>query len=543
MLDSCYPNQAKIPLITWEDVTLLFQGKFYFEHTHWSIERGRHWAITGDNGSGKLLLMEALIGRIPLVSGRICYYFDATNQGNDATNQDNNAPKHGIPRLYFKRGEIVMLSPEHHRHMVMQHGYHQARWQSFESDGVSLVADFLTGSSIERISAYEVTPLETDEAVYRARRDHAVALLGIEYLLERKLLHLSNGELHKVLLAQALMQSPRLLVLDDPFCGLDIASRATLANVINRIIQEGMIQVLLLTHRIEEIPEGITDIMAVANHQIIKQGPKEEMIVSESAGADRMAAAPGFVLESKPAVPFPVWEPVAGEDILVEMRQVTVTYGEICVLSGIDWQINQGERWAVLGHNGAGKSTLLSLILADNPQVYANDIKLFGKRLEPGTPVWEIRRRIGHVSPELQICYPGGWTCSEVICSGFFDSIGLYRDCSREQLEQAVIWLSYLKLTALSQQPFNTISTGEKRLILLVRALIKHPDLLVLDEPCQGLDFEYRGRILDLLDELCRNTGISILYVTHHMDEMPHFLTRQLKIAQGRIISKGIPET
>lgn len=529
MSDSLFHNRAQTPLIILEDVTLQSEGKICFEHTRWSIERGRHWAIIGPNGSGKSLLMGALLGRVTVVSGRICYYLDLN---------------HEISRSYFKRGEIVALSPEHHRQIILQYGYHQARWQSFESDGVALVVDFLTGSRIERISPYEVTPLQTDEAVYQARRDYAVALLGIEYLLERKILHLSNGELHKVLLAQALMQSPRLLILDDPFCGLDTSSRIALANVINRIVREGIIQILLLTDRMEEIPEGITDILAVDNHRITAQGSKEQIIIPELTGPEGVTytLGPG---EFKPEVPFPVKPPEpgpdSGGDILVEMRQVTVTYDETRVLSGINWQIKQGERWAVLGHNGAGKSTLLSLILADNPQVYANDIKLFGKWLEPGTGVWEIRRRIGYVSPELQICYPGGWTCGEVICSGFLDSIGLYRDCSPEQREQAGMWLGYLRFTALSEQPFYTISAGEKRLILLARALIKNPDLLVLDEPCQGLDFEYRSRILDLLEELCRKTGISIVYVTHHKDEMPLFLTRKLNIEKGRIVSKDTP--
>lgn len=507
------------PFIIWDNVVIKDENQLLFQPIHWSIEQGRHWAITGNNVSGKSLLMATLLGRVTITSGRICYYFD---------------PDRDNPRFYFKRGEIVALSPEHHRHMIMQYGYHQARWQSFESDGVARVADFLTGSRIERISPYEVTPLQTDESIYRNRRDNAVALLGIEYLLERKILHLSNGELHKVLLVQAMMQSPRLLILDDPFCGLDIASRETLTKAIDRIIQTGNIQILLLTDRVEKIPEGITDILSVANYRIIAQGPRNRMNVPDDE--TRISMSRG----SKPKGPFPVWQPESpGEEPLVEMWQVTVTYDETQVLAGVDWQIMRGERWAVLGHNGAGKSTLLSLIMADNPQVYANDIKLFGKRLEPGTGVWEIRQRIGYVSPELQICYPGGWTCGEVICSGFHDSIGLYRDCSAEQWAEAKMWLSYLGLGEIAKQPFFTISTGEQRLLLIVRALIRSPELLILDEPCQGLDLEFRSRILDLLDGLCQNTGISLLYVTHHMDEMPDFLTHRLQIARGRIISKG----
>lgn len=516
-------NSTNPPLIVFDDVTLGFGGETYFEHTHWSIERGKHWAVIGDNDSGKSLFMGALLGRIPPVSGRICYYFD---------------PAHDIPRLYFKRGEIVALSPEHHRHMVMQYGYHQARWQSFESDGVARVADFLSGTGIERISPYEVTPLQTDETVYRTRRDEVMGLLGIEYLLERKLLHLSNGELHKVLLAQALMQSPRLLVLDEPFCGLDTDSRDFLAQVINRIIAAGTVQILLLTTEIAEIPEGITDIMVLANHRIITQGPKVRLDETDPVNPKRRIQSSSYS-GFKPGEQFPVWQPEPSiSNMLVEMRKVSVIYGETQVLKEIDWQIKRGERWAVLGHNGAGKSTLLSLILADNPQVYANNIKLFGKRLEPGTGVWEIRRKIGHVSPELHICYPGGWTCEEVIGSGFHDSIGLYRDCTAGQRAAVESWIRYLQLSGRSKQPFDNFSSGEQRLILLARALVKSPGILILDEPCQGLDLEFRTRFLNLLTELSSQTEISILYVTHRRDEMPVFLTHRLWIEHGRIVEK-----
>lgn len=521
--DSSLTRVNGIPFIIFDDVTLRVDDQLLFHHVNWSMESGRHWAVVGPNGSGKSVLAGAILGQTAVIDGRIRYFFDRAD-GSDG-------------RSYFKRGEIIKIVPEDHRRMILQYGgYHQARWQSFESDGVATVADFLTGSSIERISPYEVTPLQTDEAVYRIRRDDTVELLGIKYLLERKILHLSNGELRKVLLARALMQSPRLLVLDDPFCGLDISSRATLAKAINQIIQAGSTQILLLTARMEEIPERITHILVVENHRVVAQKPNDPTNGPESAGPDGATGMSGGAPRFKPAVPFPFRqsEP-ASSAILVEMQNVTVTYDGTNVLSGIDWKVYQGERWVVLGHNGAGKSTLLSLILADNPQVYANKIKLFGKSVGAGNDIWEMKRLIGYVSPEFQVYYPGGWTCSEVICSGFFDSIGLYRDCSPEQTAQAELWLRYLGFTALSKKPFYTISAGEQRLIMLARALIKNPALLVLDEPCQGLDFKYRGRILSLLEELCRKTSAGVIYVTHHRDEIPQFITHQLKIEQGRI--------
>ena len=506
--------------ITFKEVTLKINDELWFENTDWVMNFGQHWAITGPNGFGKAFLTGAILGEVNIIQGRIGYFFDETNGDSS--------------RAYCKRGEIIKVSPEEYRRMLLRNGqYYQARWQSFESDAAATVADFLTGRKIERISPFEVTPLRFTEAEYRVRRDSAVAMVGIEYLLERKILHLSNGETHKVLLAQALMQSPKLLILDEPFCGLDVSARETLANSINQIIQAGGIHIMLLTSRMEEIPEKITHILSLDHHRIIAQGSKRQVIPPEFTGSTPLE-------DPAPVTALMVSQLEAANDsILIEMNNVNVIYEEVSVLSGINWQIKQGERWAVLGHNGAGKSTLLSMIFGDNPQVYANDIRVLGKKFGTGAAIWEMKQRIGYVSPEFQIYYPGGWSCREVICSGFFDSIGLYQDCTIEQISLSGRWLNYLKLTPLAEEPFETCSTGEQRLILFARALIKNPYLLILDEPCQGLDFNYRKRILSLLGQFCHKTNLSIVYVTHHPDEMPLFLTHWLKIEQGRIIRSG----
>ncbi len=514
---------AKNLLIDCDDIAIADNGRKLFEHTHWRIETGRHWAIIGPNRSGKSVLAATIAAKVPLVQGRILYYFEKDDTHNPVGNP------------YFHRGEIVLISPKQHQNLMRRwSGYCQARWQSFESDNSITVAAFLTGERIERISPFEVTPLRTDETVYRGRREKAMALLGIEYLLDRKIIHLSNGESRKVLIAQAMMQSPKLLILDEPFAGLDAASRIALQEAINLIIVAGQIQILLVTSRFEEIPDGMTDILSVADYRINYLGPKKEF--NHQKSLELTASTERQISNS-----FPLLNSHVNTDynILVEMKHVTVTYDQTKVLEGIDWTVKPGERWLVTGHNGAGKSTLLSLILGDNPQVYANNIKLFDKPVQTGLDLWEIKHRIGFLSPELALFYPGEWSCIDVVCSGFFDSIGLYRTCSRKQLKIAVSWLDYLGIDSLANLPLNMMASDEQRLVLLIRALVKNPALLILDEPCLGLDFSHRRQIINLLDELCiKNPELSFIYVTHHPDETPAAITHKLRMEKGRIIAR-----
>jgi molybdate transport system ATP-binding protein len=221
------------------------------------------------------------------------------------------------------------------------------------------------------------------------------------------------------------------------------------------------------------------------------------------------------------------------------MKDTIVTYGDTVVLQNINWTMRHEENWAVLGANGAGKTTLLSLILADNPQSYANEITLFGKRRGSGESVWDIKQKIGWVSPELQAFHQKRTPCLNVVCSGFFDSVGLYKTCSPEQIDTAKHWMQSFGISDLAGHPLGTVSVGEQRLVFLARALVKNPLLLIFDELGQGLDYRNRRRILDLLDQLCLQTQVNLIYVTHHYDEMPQAITHVLKLEQGRIREKG----
>lgn len=501
-----------------EDITIRAKNRLCFAGTHWQMRDGEQWAIIGPTGGGKSIFVKALAGRLPVVRGQILNYFDGTPEG----------------RAYSLPGEVILVSAETQRDMLQRHAqYHQARWQSTEGGDVPTVTEFLRGELADDRLSYDANPADLDEAALSARKLQAVDLLGISHLMERRVTHLSNGEGRRVLLARALTLSPKLLILDDPFAGLDHDTRRTLIGSLTTLLESRRQRLLLVVSREEEIPQGITHVMGIADHQIVVQGTKTEVCAS-------LFARKVFEAETAPAeedLTFPTedWPALPAGTPLIEFDHVSVTYQGADVLRDITWTMRKGEHWAIRGPNGAGKSTLLSLILADNPQAYANEVKIFGQQRGSGESIWEIKQHIGWVAPEIHMYYPARADCRMVVCSGFFDSVGLYRQPTEEQSQTAADWMRVLRIDGLAERPFNEISVGEQRLVLLARALVKQPRLLILDEPCQGLDSAHRARILRVLDALCEQTPVSLLYVTHHRDEVPRVITNVLRLERGRV--------
>ena len=336
-----------------------------------------------------------------------------------------------------------------------------------------------------------------------------------------------------MLLARALLRRPRLLILDNPFAGFDAGFRDKLQRILHSLLQDDLCIVLASNGR-EPIPPGITHVLYMDRGEVVAQGPREEMLrflsisqqldqeKSDALLAHRTGGAQGRETPARS---------------LVQMRDVSVSYDGVQILDGVDWSVRAGENWALLGPNGAGKTTLLSLILADNPQVYANDVTLFGKRRGSGETIWDVKKRIGWVAPELHLYYPKNVPCFEVVCSGFYDTTGPYRRCSSQQREAARGWLRRLGLAQVGDMRFGALSEGEQRLILIARALVKGPELLVLDEPCQGLDAANRDRVLHLVEAIGEYTASSLIYVSHHRDALPRIITHVLRLEAGRVVS------
>lgn len=524
------------PLVSLQAVTARVGGRLFFERTSWDWCAGEHWAVYGPNGSGKSVLAGVLTRSVTITEGQVLYDFDGTGS-----------------RHFPRPHEILVLSAETHQAFLQAFtDYHQARWQSMEGEEAPTVRELLGWESIRR-RYFSEGPVPVEEPAHLARRRaEFVDLLGLADILERKALHISNGESRKVLVARLLLQSPRLLILDDPYTGLDAAARQALSGAIARLLADAAgPQILFISARAEEIPAGIEHVLLVQDGKAAACGKRADVLPAALlAGAalsqvgqppDRQAARQ-LVQNQALRASLSAYERAVRDKregapaALIEMDGVNVAYGGVQVLKGIRWTVRAGERWALLGHNGAGKSTLLSLVLGDNPQVYANAVRIFGRPRGSGESIWEVKRHFGWVSPELHMQYRRDTTCAAVVCSGFYDSVGLYQHCQPEQSRAAHAWLEAFGLETQAKRPFHALSAGQQRQVLLARALVKAPPVLILDEPCQGLDGEHRRAFIGLLDELCVHTPLTLVYVSHLQEELPASVTRRLVLQHGEQI-------
>jgi molybdate transport system ATP-binding protein len=508
--------------------------RIIFPHTTWVFERHEHWAILGANGSGKSLLADALRGVLPLVHGELRYHFRPP---------PGLTPAEAIGHVSFEERKT-----EVHDCVV------QSRWNSLEEQGASLVRDFLSYDRVMDINPFEVTNRHRQERPrFERRMRRAVALLQVAPFLDRALLSLSNGERQRVQLARALSHLMRLLILDEPFTGLDRANRAHFHAVLERLMATPL-RVLLIATRVEDLPHHVTHVLCVAECRVVAAGPRADILslphVRELFAPSQTARVGQCVSPAPPAAPpagrragetpcptLRLMERAGARQTqqhpvpeLVRMRHITVRYGNAVILRDINWTVRAGESWALLGPNGSGKTTLLSLILGDNPQAYANDITVFGRPRGSGESVWEIKQHIGWVSPELHVHFNDSISCFEVVASGFYGTVGLFQALSARQRALARRWLAQFELLEFAPRPLFSLSAGLQRMVLLARALVKNPRLMILDEPCQGLDLAHRAFFVRAVDALLRAGSVTAIYVTHRPDEIPSSIKRILRL-------------
>jgi molybdate transport system ATP-binding protein len=516
------PTPENLPHVCCRKISVRISGTEFFHGLDWTLSRHEHWALVGPNGAGKSLLANLICKRLPLSEGRIEYFFSS----------DGNPPDFGSP--FFKPGEVVRVGmEEHQRLMQWTAGYHQSRWQSLDQDSSPQVGRFLCNQAGP--ADLKVESLDGDPQGLR-RMMRVLGRCSGEHLLERRLHTLSNGETRRILLAAGLIQEPRLLILDDPFAGLDDQARQRFRQLLEQLLESHSPQILFISPRLEELPDGVTHLLWLENHGVKAMGPKTTVL---SRFSEQEVSCPG---ESDPPPTFFPWTPgisAVGSTPLVEINHANVKYQNQTILSDVTFHFYPDENWAILGPNGAGKTTLLSLILADNPQAYSNDVSVFGKKRGAGESIWEIKQQIGWVAPELQAYYPRTCTCEEVVLTGFFDSMGLFRRPSARQYETAHTWMEAFEILPLTDQLFQTLSAGEQRLALLCRAMVKSPRLLVLDEAFQGLDLQHRIRLKTWIEQLCRQTGVNLICVSHHPEDLPSSITHVLYLEGGRVISIG----
>jgi molybdate transport system ATP-binding protein len=506
------PKSKKRPFLWLRDATFRLGERLVFEDTCWVFQRHEHWAVLGPNGAGKSLFSQALRGRLPVVRGELRYQFRPLS---------GVTPEDAIGHVSFEERKS-----EIHETVV------QSRWNSIEEQNVLRLRDFLSYVRVLEINPFEVTAHDHDaRAHFAVRRRRAIQLLQIETFLDRTLLSLSNGEWQKAQLARALCHPMRLLILDEPFSGLDAANRARFGRILERLMATSL-RVLLLTTRDEDLPRQITHVLNLQQCKVVAMGPRTRTPVRAGVRAHREVRKAGRIHSEYERVDAP--NPVPAQDNeLVSLRSVTVRYGAATILNEINWTVRVGESWALLGPNGSGKTTLLSLILGDNPQVYQNHVEVFSRRRGTGESIWELKRRIGWVSPELHLHFMDSLTCFETVGSGFHETIGLFEPLTPAQRAATRHWLSRFQLSREAQTSLGALSAGVQRMVLLARALVKSPRLLILDEPCQGLDRSHRDLFLNTVDKLIRTGLVTAIYVTHREEEIPPSISRVLRLSNG----------
>lgn len=478
-------------IIKAENVTIKNGGLTILRDLNFSIRRGEQWAVTGNSGSGKTSLAHALVGRL-FYTGTIHFEYPKNNKHNNS----------------------ILLIEQQHRFKNRSNTsdfYYQQRFNSADADNAMTVAEALKeygeGSSQETIEKW-------------------IELLHLSPLLNEPLIQLSNGENKRLQIAEALLSDPFILILDNPFIGLDVEGRKTLNTILENITSDG-IHLILITNA-QQLPACITDVAVLENGSLISY-QKENY----ESGKQQPATA------SYPPVHFERLKKLNNTtaenfDTAIKMIGVSVQYGDKKVLDNITWEVKSGDCWNVSGPNGAGKSTLLSLITADNPQAYANEIYLFDKRKGRGESIWDIKKKIGYVSPELHLFFEQHNSAFEVIASGLFDTVGLFRQLSAEHEHIVNEWMDVMNLQNVKRKVLSHLSLGEQRMVLLARALVKNPPLLILDEPCQGLDDEQAGKFKNFTDQLCRHFHTTLLYVSHYQKDIPSCVTNYLRLENGK---------
>lgn len=470
-----------------KDLSARYDAKTVLYNISLSVQAGENYVIRGESGSGKTTLGKVIAGSVKY-TGELNIHLDPAS-----------ALK---PTVHFVESWYRFTNLEGDRNFYYQQRYNHQQ----KRDTVTI--------------ARELELYGKEHALDSALLNELITTFSYTKVLDEQLFEISSGEHKKLQLIKALWLSPQLLIIDQPYTGLDVKARAHLNQVLDTYVEKG--GTLILISNDVELPDCINRTIFMKDGRLINSNTPlnfQEKVLKP---------LPSFLLQ----------RPQYTSHNIISMKNIRVRYDDKEVLSGIDWQVNAGERWLLQGHNGSGKSTLLSLVTGDHPQAYANDIKLFGVQRGGGESIWDIKRRIGLISPELHWYFDANATVLESLASGFFDSNGLYRQLRYTQKQQLEELLQFLDLQDVKNGLLSTQPLGKQRLALLGRTIIKNPQLLVLDEPCQGLDQQQTQYFNNLVDEISKN-GVTIIYVGHFETQLPSSITHKLILKNGKKISEN----
>ena len=499
---------------------------------------GEQLAIVGDNGSGKTRLVDVLTGKCALM------------------------PMNGV-RYDFTPSKAKLVS-DNMKYLSFRDSYgtnegvyyYQQRWNQNDIEETPLVKDLLAESfrvaeegltrktvfdkfvvrdetpeqEAERLRQEEVDKKEMHRELEKVKK-HLYEIFHLEQLLDKHIILLSSGELRKFQLTKTLMTNPRVLIMDNPFIGLDVTARQQLGEFLTLLTKETNISVVLVLSKTDDIPDIITHVVPVKNLTVGRKMTLQEYKESREPVPARMLSE-----EKERAIlslPEPMDSDAAGCEQVIDFRKVNIRYGERTILKDLSFTVKRDEHWALNGENGAGKSTLLSIVCADNPQSYANDIVLFGHQRGRGESIWDIKKHIGYISPEMHRAFMRDIPAVDIVASGLSDVSGLYRKPKPEQRAVCEFWMDVFGIKQYADTTFLKLSSGEQRLVLLARAFVKDPSLLILDEPLHGLDLKNRRLVKDVIEVFCQRKNKTMLMVTHYREEYPKNIDHEIYLKKN----------
>ncbi len=421
---------------------------------------------------------------------------------------------HGDALRSISAKGIELVSFKHHFRNLSNTSdfYYQQRFNSYDAEDAQTVHEYL-------IAQQSIVP----NSYWNYGK--VVRELHLQDLLSEQVIMLSNGETKRLMIAAALVRNPFMLLLDHPLTGLDKQTRVTFSRILEHIIDSG-ITVIIATNP-GEIPSSVSHVAVMNNRKVIFA---DRISVFEKQGFRFEASKPHDHELLKKLI---TSQQYPRFDTIIRMLDVNITYDSRHILRRLSWHVKQGERWSVSGPNGSGKSTLLSLVTGDNPQAYANNIVLFDRKRGSGESIWDIKQKIGFVSPELYQYFPTESSCLHVIESGFYDTVGLFRPSDPQKEKVCIEWMKLFGAEKYQSRLFNMVPVHVQRLCLLARALVKNPPLLILDEPTQGLDEAQQRFFVSLIDEICKLTPVTLVYVSHYEHHIPKAVAKELKLTKG----------
>jgi molybdate transport system ATP-binding protein len=500
---------SSLPLIEVSHCSVLFAGHAALDDVSFKLHAGERWALVGANGSGKTLLLKLLRGDVwptPMGNEERTYALDGRPSREPAGSKER----------------IAYVGPER------QDKYVRYGWD------LTVLQVVTTGLFDEDI------PLTRPTRVQQARVARMLRRFGLWSLRERHLLRLSYGQRRLVLIARAFVTEARVLLLDEVCNGLDTKTRAKLQRALEA--PRSKHTWVLTTHRPKQLPRNLTHAACLVEGRIVFAGRARDAAFSAFAHQERSktraSALPTFKVGQNTARP----ELAAfshprssraqarGGAWLMQLRAVNLYRDYRPVVRDLDWTVRRGEHWAILGPNGSGKSTVLSLLYGDMHPALGGTIERQG--VPSGTRIESWKQRVGWISPELQADHYLAKTIEEIVISGRYSSVGLNEPPTPSDRQQASRWLEFFGITHLRARGPRAVSYGQMRLALFARAMINRPELLLLDEPCTGLDGDARAHVLSVLEQLA-SSGVQIIMAVHDREDIIPAVKHVLRIGRG----------